>query len=199
MKRLFLLFLIFLSSSLPVHAAETVTLNNVDKQDVYNFCVQSFMKGGSTLQSSSDYSMTFRQNVNNNIKFTLNWGAGAYILHNINLVPVGKDVMVSYEIQIVSVGKLGNERIHVASFENAAGYFPGYKEDLERLAWFSTLFERKIKHNFNGLYSIGLRLANKKKKGAVEIEYISPNSIADKAGLKAKDRILSINSNPTKK
>lgn len=199
MKRIFFVFAFLFSLALPVQAAETVTVNNVGKQDVYNFVLTAGLQAGYTLQSSGDYNIVFRQSVENDIGFTLNWGAHSFLLHNFTIAPTGSDVMVSYEIQIVAVDKYGNQNPRVASWESVPGYFPAYREDVEKCALLTTQSLRMVKAQFNGLYMYGMKFDSEKKRNSIEITEISKDSVAGGVGLKKGDLIVFIDSQPIKK
>ncbi len=178
-------------------AAETVIINDVPQKVVYNYILTYGLKGGFTIQSSSDYSLVLENNGPWNPSFFLDWGSDAKVLYVYNFAQTGKDTLLSYEIRIVQYPDTNRQRVHVASYENARTYFPGNKEVLEQLAKGTHDSLTAWKAYFNGDYRYGLGFSLK-KRGYIEIMSVGLDQPAGKAGLKTKDRIVKINDKPVK-
>lgn len=193
MKKLLLSLLLMLACSLPVQAAEMVTINDVSKDDVYNAVLTMYMKAGYTIQENNDHSLIFR-NDKTNMKFALNWGSDAYLQHIFNLAQINKDVLVSHEIRVVSGNKM-----HPLTKEAIPYYFPVNKDDAEvgLEQTFKTI--RGLKSYFNGTYLFGLAKKPKKEKDYIQVTEITPNYPADKSGLIPGDKIIKINDQLVKK
>lgn len=187
MKKLLLSLLLLLACSLPVQAAEMVTINDVNKDDVYNYILTRCMKAGYTIQENNEHSLIFR-NDNTSMNFAVNWGSNAYIQLVFNFAQTGNDVLISHEIRAVS----GN-KIHPFTKEAMPYYFPVNKDDAEIGLVHTVNFLRNIKTEFNGTYLFGLRKKTKKEKDYVEVTEVTPNYPAEKSGLIAGDKIIKIN------
>lgn len=193
MKKLLLSLLLILACSLPVQAAEMVTINDVNKDDVYNYILTSYMKGGFMIQENNEHSLIFRNN-NTSMDFAINWGSDSYIQHAYNFAQIGKDTLVNYEIRAVS----GN-RINPFTKEAIPYYFPINKEYAENGLNRTLITLFSLKNHFNGAYYYGFTPNKKKKKDYFEIIKITPNYPAEKAGLKSGDKLIKINEQPIKK
>lgn len=193
MKKLLLSLLLVLACSLPVQAAEIVTINDVNKDDVYNHILTTFMKSGFMIQESNEHNLIFR-NDRSDMNFAINWGSDAYRQFAFNLAQIENNVLVSYEIRIIS----GN-KVHPLTKEAIPYYFPVNKDDAERGLNGTLSFLRHLKLQFNGAYIFGFNDTGKKKKDYVEITEVTPNYPFEKAGIKAGDRIVKINEQYIKK
>lgn len=198
MKRLLFLFafLLIFIIAVPTSAAEIVTLNNVSQKDVHDFIIAENLKSGYTIQSASDYSLVFENNKPKDMNFILTWGSSTKVHSIYNLIQSGPDVMVSFEIQFITDPGSAKERVHVASLENAKGYFPANKQILENSYEDTINTLRYIKAAFNGSYAYGFDFSFKKKYA--EISRIWDGLPAENAGLKSGDKIIKINDSPVK-
>lgn len=192
MKKILLSLLLVLACSLPVQAAEMVTINDTSKDDVYNYILTRCMKAGYTIQENNEHSLIFR-NDNTSMNFAVNWGSDAYIQLVFNFAQTGNDVLISHEIRAIS----GN-KIHPFTKEAMPYYFPANKDDAEvgLEQTFRTICD--IKHHFNGGWFYGFAFA-KKKKDYIEVVKISPSYPAEIIGLKKGDQIIKINDQAIKK
>lgn len=193
MKRLLFLFafLLIFIIAVPASATEIVTLNNVSQKDVHDFIIAENMKNGYTIKSATDYSLVFENNKPKDTKFILAWGTSAKVLHVYNLVQSGSDVITSLEIQIITDPDSAKERVHVASMENAKGYFPSTKPYLEAGDRITKNILQRLKATFNGIYWYCFDYTF--KKDYTEVLKNWPGMSAEKAGLKVGDRIIKVN------
>lgn len=192
MKKFIFTFLLVLAFVLPVHAAEMVTIENVSKSDVYNYVLTFNMKNGTTILENNEHSLIFRKDVPD-LKFSSIWGSDAYVKYVYNFAQVEKNVLFSFEMQIIS-----GQRVSPLTKESLPLYLPSAKDDAEKgyLGTIKTL--AFTKHHFNGLCRYGFVPARTKKKNAVEIADVIANSPAEKAGLQKGDKITKIDSRPVK-
>lgn len=197
MKRLLFLFVFVIACtfSVPVSAAESITVNNVSSKDVHDFLVALYLKSGSTIQSSTDTNIVFdTKPAATDADLISPWGSGATLHSAYSLVPSGPDVIVSLEIQIVTDPGTASEKAHVASLENAMAYSPEEKRVLDA-EYNNTLYTlRALKGAFNGIYRYGFTPVF--KKSYAEVVEVSPHFSAEKAGLKTGDRIIKLNNAP---
>lgn len=196
---LFLMVFAFCFMSSIATASNMTTINNVQKKLVYENILKDGMKNGFTIKHTTEYSIVFEDNRTKPIKFSLNWGNNAKVLHLFNFVQNQEDVILSYEIQIISNPGTNSERIHVASKENISGYFPAYRDDLK---WYVQQTEntlRDIKAKYNGIYLYGITLSNKKAKNYIEVKNVLTGFPAYNAGILAGDKVVKINRKEIKK
>lgn len=193
MKKLLLSLLLMLACSLPVQAAEVVTINDVSKDDVYNHILTTFVKSGFMIQESNEHSLIFR-NDRSDMNFAINWGSDAYRQFAFNLAQIENNVLVSYEIRIIS----GN-KVHPLTKEAIPYYFPVNKDDAERGLYHTFSYLRNLKSHFSGTYMFGFNDNGKKKKDYIEITEVTPNYPFDKTGIKIGDQITKINDQDIKK
>ncbi|MBP2639549.1 MAG: carboxyl-terminal protease [Firmicutes bacterium] len=196
MKRLYLSFFILCFTMLAfftsqAQAAELLTLKNANQRDVYGYILTENLKKGLMLQTLSDYSLIFEDTRTKSMPFIVNWGTNSKVMLIFNVAPLDENAIVSCELQIISNPGSTDEKVHVASIENARAYPPPYKEDLEAGSQIVTSSLRSIKATFNGIYLYGFNYVLKQKE--ILVLKVWPDKPAEKAGLLAGDRIVKIN------
>lgn len=192
-----LTFLLCLVSNI-VFASEMITLKDVPKKVIYEDILAACMKSGLTIKTTSEYSLVFEDNRRRPLEFTLNWGAGAKVLHSFNFVQNNDDTIVSYEIQIVSHPGSAKEQTNAAIKENLPIYFPGNRDDLKHYISETNDLLMALKTKYNGSYLYGLSLADEKKKNYIEITNIRQEFPAAKDGLVVGDKIVKFDGNAVK-
>ena len=183
------LFIIF--PALPVNAAEVLTLRNATQKDVYDYILTENLKKGLLIKSLSEYNITFEDPRKKDIQFILNWGSDAKLVHVFNIAPIGQNVIVSYEVQIISNAGALDETTQVASKETISTSPSPFREDLVLGYKMTKNTLRSMKAVFNGIYLYGFSYELKHKQ--IWVTKIWPNLPASKAGLLAGDKIIKIN------
>jgi hypothetical protein len=196
LKRFLLFLTLLLSISFSANATELLTLKDVDKKDVYNFILTENLKQGYSIKSSSDYALVFEDNRPKNLDFKLSWGSNAKVVSLYNLAQTDADLLVSHEIQIITNPDSSQEKVHVASKENAKNYFPVNKNWLIYEAAQTASDLKLIKAEFNGFYSYGF--IDVFEKDHLRIIKVWSDSSAEKAGLLVDDLIIKINNTSVK-
>lgn len=182
---------IIIFSTPVVNAAEVLTLKNVTQRDVYDYILAENLKKGYVIKSISEYNLLLEDMKKKDIQFALNWGLDAKRLHTFNVAQTGENVIVSYEIQIISnpggldetVNVASKENINNSSFPCSEDLIAGYKATKNTL--------RSLKAAFNGIYMYGFSYELKYKQ--ILITKVWPDLPASKSGMLAGDKIIRIN------
>lgn len=181
MKKLLFLLLIALSTSLPVQAAEQITIKSTPKDLVYKYTEGYNKINGLVLHKASKDRLEFKFGTKSSLITDL-WGNDAYTLLVFDISQIGKDVLIKHEVCVIQ----GNQTTPFT--KETIQYLPFKKKNIAKYGLAITIDNLcEIKSAFNGRYSYGY-LCNGNK-----IVKVLPNFPAMKLGLKVGDRIIKIN------
>ena len=169
----------FVLASIPVCQANfvpQVTVTDVQKKDVIDAMVAHMMKNGWSVKNINEYTVSFVQGKSNFWASVFTGSNSFEFRTNFNFLQTGEDVLVTAYGESVSFPGTSHEQINPAD--------NGVNEKIQGML-------TGMNYAFNGGYFYGFNA--KKEDDCILVDGITPGSAFANAGIKNKDKILSIN------